>query len=73
MNNEPIPQTGPLTDGQSRADPPVAGWFCVGLLLGIIGLLIAYQQSPAVPADAIADYPDFSELQVHERANVEGL
>lgn len=52
-----VDNQSPLHDAQSVAtNPSVVGWFFVGFLLGIIGLLIVYLRSPRCPAALIAQY-----------------
>ncbi|MCY4225903.1 MAG: hypothetical protein OXF06_13875 [Bacteroidetes bacterium] len=63
----------PISDASIEASAPlVIGWFFLGFLLGLIGVLIVYLRSPKVPVHLLADYTG-DERYLYEKAYVDTL
>ncbi|MCY4170659.1 MAG: hypothetical protein OXF08_03560 [Bacteroidetes bacterium] len=62
-----------ISDASAIAsDPSVIGWFFLGFLLGLIGILIVYLRSPKIPVYLLADYTG-DERYLYEKAYVDTL
>jgi len=62
-----------INDASIQAsDPGVIGWFFLGFLLGLIGILIVYLRSPKIPVYLLSDYTG-DDQYLYEKAYVDRL
>ncbi len=66
-------KNSPMLHAETEAsNQSVAGWFFIGLILGVIGILIVYLRSPKASVTLIADY-EGDDRYLFEKAYIDAL